>query len=180
VTCIAGVADNGHVYLAGDSAGSSGWELTVRADPKVFVNGPYVLGFTTSFRFGQLLRYAFSPPAPETGDLHGFMCTAFVDALRTCLKEAGWAIKENEQESGGASFLAGVSGQMFIVHADYQVGTPADPYAAVGCGAQVALGALHATADTGLLPVQRLGKALAAAERFSNGVRGPATVVCTP
>lgn len=179
MTCIAGIAEDDVVYLAGDSAGCSGWDLTIRADPKVFTNGPYVMGFTSSFRMGQILRYAFSPPAPETADLHGFMCTAFVDALRTCLKDAGWAKKDSEQEQGG-TFLVGVSGQLFRLESDYQVGSAADTYDAVGCGAAAALGALHVTGDTGLLPVQRLGKALAAAERFSNGVRGPVTVVRTP
>ncbi len=179
MTCIAGIAEGGAVYLAGDSAGCSGWDLTVRRDPKVFTNGPYVLGFTSSYRMGQLLRYSFSPPAPETSDLHGFMCTAFVDALRSCLKDGGWATKDKEQEEGGV-FLAGVAGKIFEIASDYQVGDPADDYSAVGCGARVALGALFATAGTKLEPVQRLGKALDAAERFSNGVRGPHTVVHLP
>lgn len=170
MTCIAGIAENGAVHLAGDSAGCSGWDLTVRADPKVFVNGPYVLGFTSSFRMGQLLRYSFAPPSPEGHDLHGFMCTAFIDALRTCLKDGGWAVKDKEQEEGG-EFLAGVAGRLFTVQTDYQVGEPADGYAAVGCGFQVARGALFAT--SGQKPEARLRTALEAAERFSGGVRGP-------
>ena len=56
MTCIAGLVHDETVYLAGDSAGTSGWNLTVRADPKVFANDSYVMGFTTSFRMGQLLR----------------------------------------------------------------------------------------------------------------------------
>ena len=133
----------------------------------MFVNGPYVMGFTSSFRMGQLLRYALSPPAPESSDLHGFMCTAFVDALRACLKDGGWAKKESEQETGG-QFLVGV------------VSEAADPYAAVGCGAAPALGALFATAAGRLGPRERLDGALKAAERFSNGVRGPYVVAVTP
>jgi hypothetical protein len=50
MTCIVGLVDGGRVWLGGDSAGVSGWDLTVRADRKVFRNGPYVMGFTTSFR----------------------------------------------------------------------------------------------------------------------------------
>jgi len=77
--------------------------------PKVFANGSYVMGFTTSFRMGQLLRYAFTPPEPDTADLHRFMCTAFTDALRQCLKDGGWAQKDKEQEEGG-TFLVGTTG----------------------------------------------------------------------
>jgi hypothetical protein len=170
VTCIAGLADGGAVYLAGDSAGISGWDLTIRADVKVFINGPYVMGFTHSFRMGQLLRYAFSPPAPETTDLHGFMCTAFIDALRTCLKDGGWATKDKEQEEGGC-FLVGVAGCLFTVQSDYQVAEPASGCAAVGCGDRAALGALFATA--GGKPRTRLETAMGAAEHLSAGVRGP-------
>ena len=179
MTCIAGLAEGGTVWMAGDSAGISGWDLTVRADPKVFVNGPYVLGFTSSFRLGQLLAYAFSPPVPEDGDLHGFMCTAFTDALRACLKGGGYASKDNEQEEGGC-FLAGVHGRLFRIDTDYGVGESTDGFLAVGCGSEAARGALFALADSGLDPVQRLGKALAAAERMSAGVRGPATIARTP
>ena len=111
MTCIAGLVHDGAVWLGGDSAGCSSWDLTVRADPKVFVSGSYVMGFTTSFRMGQLLRYAFTPPEPETGDLHRFMCTSFTDALRQCLKDGGWAGKDKERESGG-TFLAGTRGRL--------------------------------------------------------------------
>jgi len=178
MTCIAGLVHDGNVYLAGDSAGCSGWNLTVRADPKVFASGSYVMGFTTSFRMGQLLRYAFTPPEPEMTDLHRFMCTAFTDALRQCLKDGGWAGKDKEREEGG-TFLVGTHGRLFFVSADYQVGEPADPYAAVGCGDGYALGALHATEGGRMAPQRRLDAALAAAERFSNGVRGPFAHVST-
>ena len=179
MTCIAGLAEGGTVWMAGDSAGISGWDLTVRADPKVFVNGPYVIGYAGSFRGGQLLNYAFSPPVPDDGDLHGFMCTAFTDALRACLKDGGYASTDQDQEEGG-TFLAGVHGRLFRIDTDYGVGESADGFLAVGCGSEAARGALFALADSGLDPVQRLGKALAAAERMSAGVRGPATIARTP
>ena len=178
MTCIAGLVHDGAVHLAGDSAGCSSWTLTVRSDPKVFANGSYVMGFTTSFRMGQLLRYAFTPPEPEIADLHRFMCTSFTDALRQCLKDGGWAKKDKDREEGG-TFLVGTHGRLFFFNSDYQVGEPADPYAAVGCGADIALGALHATQGRGMTPGERLDAALLAAERFSNGVRGPFAHVST-
>lgn len=169
MTAVVGLVHNGRVHLGADSAGSSGWSLTLRADEKVFRNGPYAMGFTTSYRMGQLLRYAFAPPEP-VGDLQGFMVTTFVDSVRACLKDGGWATKSNEQESGG-QFLVGIAGRLFIVDSDYQVGEPHARYAAVGCGADIALGALYATDGQ---PVRkRMQAALEAAERHSSGVRGP-------
>lgn len=172
MTCIVAVTHQDHVYMAGDSAGVAGWDLTVRADTKVFRNGPYVMGFTSSFRMGQLLRYALTPPEPVVGDLDRFMVTTFIDAVRDCLKTGGYATKNNEAEQGG-NFLVGVHGRLFEIMSDYQVGEPVDPYAAVGCGEQIAKGALHATEHLALAPHERLNMALQAAERHSAGVRGP-------
>lgn len=170
MTAIVGLVHEGRVHLGGDSAGVGGYALTVRADAKVFTNGPYVMGFTTSFRMGQLLRWSLKAPHPE-GDLDRFMSTAFVDAVRTTLREGGWLRKDSEQEDGG-TFLVGVAGRLFTVADDFQVGEAADGYAAVGCGRDLALGALYATAGV-RKPRRRLRIALEAAERFSAGVRGP-------
>jgi hypothetical protein len=120
---------------------------------------------------GQLIRYSMKLPKPR-GDLDAFMATTFIDALRACLKDGGWALKENDREEGG-TFLVGVRGRLYAVYDDYQVAKAADGFAAVGCGDQIALGALFATAGTGLSPRRRVISALAAAERFSAGVRGP-------
>lgn len=179
MTAVVGLVHRGRVHLGADSAAVSGWALTVRADEKVFTSGPYVLGFTSSFRMGQLLRYSLTPPEPPATDLPRFMTTGFVDAVRTCLKEGGYAGKTSEQEFAG-TFLVGVHGHLFQVESDYQVGEAADGYAAVGCGRDIGLGALYATARTEMPVKRRLRIALEAAERFSAGVRGPfAYATCT-
>ncbi|MFD8581521.1 hypothetical protein ACFV2A_01390 [Streptomyces californicus] len=178
MTVIAGLVHKGRVHLGADSAGVSGLQITVRRDPKVFSNGPYVIGFTTSFRMGQLLQHAFQPPHP-TGDLHRFMVTTWTDALRACLQDGGWARKDGEQEQAG-TFLVGIQGRLFSIWDDYQVAEHADDYAAVGCGAELALGALHATATLGLAPRRRLAVALAAADHHSAGVTGPYAYASTP
>ena len=180
MTCIAGIADGETVWLGGDSAGTSGWDTTIRTDPKVFRKGPYVIGFTDSFRMGQLLQYSLKVAYP--GDLtdeglHEFMCTEFVDAVRECLKDGGFAETDKDQESGG-TFLAGVSGHLFYVGGDYQVGESANGWNAVGCGKNYALGSLHSTSRRGT-PETRLKLALEAAASYSNGVSAPFCFVNT-
>jgi hypothetical protein len=176
VTAVVGLVHNGTVHLGGDSAAPQGWDLIVRADPKVFTVGPYAIGFTTSWRMGQVLRWSFKPPKPPADHLDRFMSTTLVDAARDALKSAGWATKDKEQEEGG-TWLVGVAGRLFTVYADYQVAESADCYVAVGCGAQVAHGVLYATPT--LPPRRRLQLALEAAERHSAGVRGPFRYVKT-
>lgn len=175
MTCIVGVVAGGTVYLGGDSAGSNGSLTVVRSDAKVFRKEPrqgeaWVLGYTSSFRMGQVLR--FSLKIPERGEerLFDFMCTSFIDAVRDCLKKAGFAEKEKEAETGG-QFLVGHAGHLFFVGSDYQVGEMSDGYFAVGCGDAIALGSLYST--EGRRPDYRISAALEAAEHFSTGVRGP-------
>lgn len=133
-----------------------------------------LFGFTESFRMGQLLRHALViPDRHPRVDLDKFMVTTFIDAVRECLKTNGWAQKEKEREQGG-TFLVGFAGRLFTVYGDYQVGAAADGYDAVGCGDQVARGALFAGAH--LSGKDRIELALRAAERFSGGVRGPFVV----
>lgn len=175
MTCIVGIEHDGGVLIAGDSAGLSGWSKMIRADLKVFTIGNYVMGFTDSFRMGQLLRYGLAMPGPthlERNDLHHFMCTTFIDGVRKTLKDGGWAKTDSERELGG-SFLVGVAGQLFMVASDYQVARTICGYNAVGCGDDLALGSLHTTAQYDIEPQTRAQLALEAAADHSGGVAGP-------
>jgi hypothetical protein len=48
VTAIAGFVHKGSVWIGGDSAGVADYDLHIRADQKVFVNGEFGFGFTSS------------------------------------------------------------------------------------------------------------------------------------
>lgn len=150
----------------------------VRSDPKVFRRGepddPWVFGFCGSFRVGQLLRWSLELPTPEGDDLDRFMVTTFVDAVRSCLKVGGGAHREHEVETpGDGAFLVGYRGRLFGVLNDYQVAAARDGLMAMGCGGDLALGALHASRGSARTRIMR---ALEAAEAYCAGVRGPFTV----
>lgn len=174
MTCIVGIVDNGKVIIGGDSAGVSGYLTTLRADAKVFRNGSFLIGFTSSFRMGQLLRYTFHPPErPTDMDIFEYMVKMFVESVRECLKNGGYTRKEYEQESGGV-FLIGYEGRLFIIDSDFQVSESITEYAAVGSGNEIALGVLYATNKE--TPRSRIEMALKAAEYFISGVRSPFTI----
>jgi ATP-dependent protease HslVU (ClpYQ) peptidase subunit len=177
MTCIVGLIAEGKVFIGGDSAGVTSYRLQVRRDKKVFKNGPYLIGYTSSFRMGQLLRYAFAPPIPgEYDDLHRFMCTTFVDAVRDCLDVGGYSRRQSNQESAG-TFLVGYGKRLFRIDEDYQVAETLDGFDAIGAGSQVALGALYACQH--LDPKERVFQALLAAERFNAAVRAPFIIQST-
>lgn len=189
MTCIVGVSNGTTVWIGGDSAGVAGYSLTVRADQKVFRRGEFVMGFTDSFRMGQLLRYCLTPPEPTPGaDLFEYMAGPFIDAVRDCLKAGGYARRRDETEEGG-NFLVGLRGRLFEVCSDYQIGETRAGFNAIGCGASLALGAMEVQrslapesgphADSRLSPDLCLLRALRAAEAWSSGVRGPFHVVST-
>jgi ATP-dependent protease HslVU (ClpYQ) peptidase subunit len=175
VTCVVGLVDSGQIHMGADSAGVAGWFSVARADEKVFINGQFLMGFTDSFRMGQLLRYSLVPPERHADvPVFRYMVTAFVDAVRTCLKAGGFAEKDKERESAG-TFLVGFEGRLFEMSNDYQVGENTHGYAAVGCGRELAMGSLHSTQGRG--PRERVLMALAAAAEFNGGVRPPFVVL---
>lgn len=178
MTVIVGVKDKDRVLIGGDSAGVDDWYgLVIRSDPKVVQVRNMLIGFTSSFRMGQLLAHSLpglvQPEKDE--DVFGWMVGTFIDAVRNTLKSGGFAHRENEVERGG-SFLVAFRGRLFEIGPDYQVGENADGVAAVGCGYMIALGALHASRAVED-PEQRVRMALEAAEHFSAVVRGPFRVM---
>lgn len=179
MTCIVGIARNGIVTIGGDSAGVDGWDLDIRADLKVFRDGPFVMGFTSSFRMGQLLRYAMPQPEHFEGvEIEEFMATTFVNEVRETLKEGGYARKNEEAESGG-TFLVGYRGRLFMIGNDYQVAESVSGFCAVGCARSQAIGAMAILTKTRKAPKVMVREALHVAERYSAGVRGPFHIVQT-
>lgn len=177
MTCIVAVPSRSGVVMGADSAGVAGMDLQVRADAKVFQRGPFLMGFTSSFRMGQLLRYQLETPEHYEGmSDHEYLATSFVDAVRECLAQGGWRKKSDERESGG-TFLVGYRGRVYAVEGDFQVAEPASGFTACGCGQMIALGALHALEGRHMSAEAKVRRALEAAEAFSAGVRGPFVVL---
>lgn len=173
MTCIVGLVHNNKVYMGGDSAGVSGYDITIREDAKVFNNNGFIIGFTTSFRMGQILRFNFVPPKIECNDLYKYMCTAFIDGIRTTFKNAGYLKIKDSEESGGM-FLVGYKGNLYTVDNDFQVGIPSDKCDSVGCGSSYAMGSLFTSEFIpNMLPKDRIELALQAATYFNGGVRKP-------
>ena len=178
MTCIVAIRDTDRVWMGADSAGSSEHRLRTYANAKVFQRGDWIIGYTTSFRMGQLLQYKLQLPRPPEDplEIEGYMVTDFIDAVRHTFKKGGMSTKRNEAEMGG-SFLVGYQEQLFQVQDNYQVMVPNQDFDAAGTGQDVALGSLYTTAGRVKGPRQRLTIALEAAQQFCRGVRAPFTVI---
>ena len=161
MTCIVGMVHKGKVYIGADSLGSDGYTKEVRVEPKVFKNGQFLIGCTSSFRMIDILKWKFNPPTLKEGDnVHKFMVTDFVESVRKLFTDNGYAITSNDWKSG--EFLVGVQGRLFKIGGDFQVAEY--EYTACGSGEYHALGCMYSSKRTS--PVKDITKALECAEHF--------------
>ena len=170
MTCIVGLVGKDSVYIGADSASVRGWTIQVTNLPKVFLKGKFIIGYTASFRTGQILQYHLKVLTKKDGTNERYMITVFAEAVRDCLKKYGFAKIDDNEESGG-EFLVAFSGSLYYVGADYQVNSYKSGYAAVGSGEAFALGSLFST--SGMESPARVRLALKAASTYSATVISP-------
>jgi ATP-dependent protease HslVU (ClpYQ) peptidase subunit len=180
MTCIVGLVEGKRVIIGGDSAGVTGLDITLRKDEKVFRNGKFIIGCTSSFRMIQLLRFSLKPPKrPKGMDIYEYMCIPFIDEVKRCYKEKGYLQKFKDGDDKGGTFLVGYKGRLFIVDSDFQVGEAYIGYDAIGCGDSYAKGSLFAT-ERLMTGHERVTAALRAAANFSGGVSPPFVLETMP
>ena len=174
MTCIVGLAVKNDVYLGVDSASADGHHSSIVDTKKLIFKKDMMMGYTTSWRMGNILEHEFKPPPiPKTGNLEKYMVVSFVSALRKCFKDTGFSRVENNEEHAG-SFLVAIrrGNKLFEIQPNFSVLTPVS-YAAVGSGTLIALASLKTTEDLKLAPTKRVRLALEAAAHFNYGVRPP-------
>ena len=179
MTCIIGLEHEGHIYLGGDSAAVDDWNnISCVREPKVFHNGGLMMGYTTSFRMGQLLRHRFVPPKHERNiSTMQYMVVNFMDAWRETLKESGWLQKEDEGIEKGGTFIVAHRGEMFTIRDNFQADSLMRSVVTVGCGGFIAQGAMAALEKYVADPEERIRAAFEIVADQNSGVRGPYTVI---
>ena len=175
MTCIIGLQEDGIAYIGADSASASSWETRSSAIQKVFRCGEYIIGYTTSFRMGQILQHNINYPVCDE-PTEEFMVKEFVEIVRKGLKDFGYAHIESNEETSG-QFIVGVKGRIFEIGSDYQVGHTLDGILSVGVGYPFALGAMKSLQF--MYPIDRIMHALEVSEYFSGSVKSPFTVLKT-
>jgi ATP-dependent protease HslVU (ClpYQ) peptidase subunit len=171
LTCIAGLVDKGIIYLGGDGAASTDTDTVAITNPKVFKNKKFLIGYSVSFRMGQLLQYKFNPPRQKKSqDDLTYLTTTFVDSVKNCFKD-----NEFNEENAGGQFLIGYKNNLYLIESTFHVLKTTYNYNAIGAGAYMALGSLFSTTDKE--PLDRVQLALEAAAAFSTVVSAPFTVI---
>lgn len=175
MTCVVAMVKDGHLFMGADSAGVSDYSIRYRKDPKVFINGEMLFGFTSSFRFGQILQYEFNPPKHHADvPIEQYMVSGAVPAMREALRNHGYTRVNNNEETGGQC-LIGYRGRLFMIASDFQVCETDDCFNAIGCGQDLAMGSMLSTLKLvpNLPANSHIELALEAAARYSAGVTAP-------
>jgi hypothetical protein len=170
-----GVVHEGEVWIGADSAAvdlPTGL-LTYHGQGKVFQEGEFLVGYSTSFRMGDILRCHLQDILMryKGQDALGYMTRTFAEEVRRLLREYGWATVENNVETGGR-FLVGYQQGLYFLDSDYHVTVPLNGYLATGSGEAAALGSLYSTQGM-RNPQARLLLALQAAQHHNVYVREP-------
>lgn len=175
MTCIVGVAKDGKVYVGADSCGSDGYSKHVHNKPKVFTVGDFIIGYTSSFRMGQILEHQWTPPARDEGNSdYDYLVKQVVPSIMSLFEDQSFAKKEKGEIEGG-TFIIGYKGKCYYIQDDFAVLEPKDGFHSVGSGTKWALGSLYSTKGDDDVE-KRINLAIEAAEHYSCTVQGPVVI----
>jgi len=154
MTCIVGMLKDGAVFMTGDHIGTDGYDVEVQKRSKVFRNGEFVVGYTDSFRMGQLLEHMWEPPKKpkECKDITAFMVKHVVPSLIKVFDENKFiriigdsdnASRRVNGQAYGGEFLIGYRSHLFKIQSDFSVLECVKPYDSIGAGEDYAKGAFE-------------------------------------
>jgi hypothetical protein len=122
MTCIIGIEAidknyNNVVVMAGDMLASNGHTKQLLTQSKVFKHSGIIFGYTSSFRFGQLIELCLNNnkliPPTSKNDSYKWLVSAFVPELQHIFQE------QKYNESGFC--LIGLNGKIWKLQSDFSI-----------------------------------------------------------
>lgn len=142
MTCIAALIDRKRtIYMGGDSALSDETSVDIITRKKILRRGPVLIGWTGSPWLMNILHHKFRAPGLDGYDPDKYISGPFIDTLRrTCRQNGHKSIHTGDHEG---ELLVGLRGRFFVVQEDLSAYEIERKYAAIGSGADFALGVLY-------------------------------------
>ena len=179
MTCIAAIAQDGIVYMAGDSAASepNAGGITTVTSPKIFIKDEYLIGYAGSFRMGKFIQYTVEFPklpswAKGGAKLDEFMNGTVSPSIRKQVREH--ELEQSEKE--GFGLVIGIRGSIFEVDEEWAAYENIRNYTAIGSGGDIAIGSLYSTNKWGNAK-KRLQTAMEASALYNSYVSAPFTLL---
>lgn len=183
MTCIVGVEYKNTVLIGGDIQGTGRNNKIIHTHPKVFSRNGVVFGFTSSYRFGQLIEHTLEEPIiPDSiDDIYRWLTLVLVPKLQTSMKN-GWYTDGGTPLGGNC--LIGIKNQLWELQSDWSVIRSVKGYAAVGSGCEYAMGSMFAMMHdkppkTRAEHINLVKIAIMAAGTFSPSVGTESTILST-
>lgn len=172
MTCIVALETPAGVVMGADRMAST-WTTTITLDdPKIFTNGPLLIGACGSIRHGQLLKYSLVVPVDTLSwDRDRWVAHNLAYAIQHTFETHG-AKPIKDGVSRGNNALCAVGGRCYELQSDYSFTRAVNGEYAIGSGEEYALGSLHATRGNPD-PEARVRAALEAAAEHTPTVAGP-------
>ena len=132
MTCIMAIetSDN-NVVMGGDKLGSNGFTKTIFTVPKIFKHSGMMFGYTSTFRFGQIIECVLDdnkmyPPTPdgENDTTYKWLVRVFIPKLKSTLK--------SEDYSNGGNAIIVINNQVWELQNDFSVLRAAGGISSVG------------------------------------------------
>lgn len=173
MTCIVAIKNSKGVVMGADSCAGSGHRAAAVKTVKIAKVGEYLIGYTSSFRMGQILHHALSTTKHnEKNDILWHIVNVLIPELKSSLRSSGWLETNNGRDSGG-EFILAHGNRIFVVQTDFSVLEYEEDFISVGCGEEWAVGALNALRKQKIEEKEKLQIALDTAQKFSSYVRAP-------
>lgn len=177
MTCIVGIEFDDRVILGGDIQGTGGNHKIVHTQPKVFSKKGVVFGYTSSYRFGQILEHGLPDPVvpKDTDEIYRWIIAVLVPDIKHALRDSGY--------DGGGNCLIGVRSQLWEMQTDFSVLRSTRGYNAVGSGSEYALGSITTSIAFGITTkkdyISAVRQAISVAGTFSPSVGEDSTIITT-
>jgi ATP-dependent protease HslVU (ClpYQ) peptidase subunit len=173
MTCIIAKIHDKKVHMIADRMGSDGFlKENYPLVKKIFKNGDFIIGCTTSFRMIQILQHTWEAPKKSL-DISDdkYIYKIITESIMAAFKAADFGHKKDAHYQGG-NFLMGWKGRLFEVQDDMSI-LEYQNFSSVGCGEYHAYAAMETLNLTGMLqdePEKFLATALKVAAHCTTGV----------
>lgn len=179
MTCIIGYKTEKGTFLGADSLGSNGHTKAEYTTPKLFKVYDMVIGYTTTYRFGQILQYHMKEILVKEMDSYNYLIKIIVPEIRRCLGEHGAKHTKDNLESGG-NCIIGYKNEIYELQNDFSVLSSVNGLITVGSGEDISRGAMIALKETTLNPEECIRKALEITSECVTSVGGTTHILEVP
>jgi len=152
MTCIISFERDNKIIIAGDKKASNSATGSNVKEPKIFEKKKFMIGYTSSFRMGQILKHIWTPPSKkEDQTIDNYLYTDVINSLRQVFEVNNFG----ESDTTG-TFILVYKNRKFIYQSDNSLLEYEDNVISTGSGEEIAFGSVKALIDIKTLSIKEI------------------------